>query len=406
MNAIRQVYQILGLMVGLGVELSVNVWTVLISKFCKLRRPDVAIGLFYKMIRTGCSPNVFTYTALIKALMESNMVIHALRLLSYMCSDGLDLDLVLHNVLIDCFSKAGMYEDAFLAFDGLTKQINIKPDLCTYTSLLPTTWRFEQFDLVHKIEDCRLIGCDLVFCNALITSYIKAGHPGRAVKFYKRMIDEGFKPDKHSFAGLLIALCAQRRIDKAIKEYRGVARTADAHIHTVIVDGLIQAGQYLKAAIVFRSAADKKYPLDSVAYAVGIRAHLRSGKTLEANTLFDQMKNNGLEPNVQTFNMMLFSSFKVKDRQMVKQLLEEMIDSRIELSDRNFFNMYKFRCCLDLLPYIRDLGLLSAKALDALSHDESVKENYEHCAEVDIECNLVLDSSSSEDMSDVAVSVC
>jgi pentatricopeptide repeat protein len=403
MNAFRQVYQILGLMVGLGVELSVNVWTVLISKFCKLRRLDVAIGLFYKMIRTGCSPNVFTYTALVKALMESNMVTDALRLLNDMCSDGLAPDLVLHNVLIDSFSKAGMYEDAFLAFDGLTKQININPDLYTYTSLLPTIWRFERFDLV---PDCSYIGGDLVFCNALITSYIKAGHPHRAVAFYKRMIDEGFKPDKHSFTGLLSALCAERRIDEAINVYRGVVRTADAHIHTVIVDGLIQAGQYHKASVVFRSAADKKYPLDSVAYAVGIRAHLRSGKTLEANTLFDQMKDNGLEPNVQTFNMMLFSSFKVKDRQMVKQLLEEMIDSRIEISYRNLLNMCKLRCCLNLLPEITDLGLLSAKALDALSHAESVKANYKHCTEVDVEGNLVLDSSCSEDMSDEAVSVC
>jgi pentatricopeptide repeat protein len=50
-----------------------------------------------------------------------------------MLSDGLDPDLVLHNVLIDCFSKAGMYEDAFLAFGGLAKQINIKPDLYAYT---------------------------------------------------------------------------------------------------------------------------------------------------------------------------------------------------------------------------------------------------------------------------------
>jgi hypothetical protein len=44
--------------------------------------------------------------------------------------------------------------------------------------------------------------------------------------------------------------------------------------------------------------------------------------------------------------------------------------------------------------------------LDALSHAESVKEIYKHCTEVDVECNLVPDSSSSEDMSDVVVSVC
>jgi hypothetical protein len=61
---------------------------------------------------------------------------------------------------------------------------------------------------------------------------------------------------------------------------------------------------------------------------------------------------------------------------------------------------------LNLLPEIRDLGLLSVKVLDALSHAESVKEIYKHCTEVDVECNLVPDSSSSEDMSYVVVSVC
>ncbi|XP_045825308.1 putative pentatricopeptide repeat-containing protein At1g16830 [Trifolium pratense] len=355
MNAFRQVYQILGLMVGLGIELSVNVWTVLINKFCKVHRLDIATNLFYKMIRTGCSPNVFTYTALIKAFIESNMVNDALHLLNNMLSDGLDPDLVVHNVLIDCFSKAGMYEEAFLAFDGLAKQINIKPDLYVYTSLLRTIWRSERFDLLPKVvQDCRHIGPDLVLCNALINSCVKAGgHPDLAVAFYKRMIDKGFKPDKHSFAGLLSALCVAKRIDAAVTVYCGLVEKADAHIHTVITNGLIQAGQYHKAALYFRSVVDKEYPLDSVAYAVGIRAHLRGGRTLEANTLFDKMKDNGLEPNVQTFNMILSSLFKVKDRQTVKQLLKEMINSRIKLSDRNFFNLcnrnfFKDQCCFGI----------------------------------------------------------
>jgi len=156
-------------------------------------------------------------------------------------------------------------------------------------------------------------------------------------------------------------------------------------------------GHYQQASDVFISEVLMKYPLNTVAYGVGVDAHLRSGRTLEARTLYHQLKNNGLEPNVQTFNMILFSSFEVKDLQMVKQLLKDMIDSRIKLSDRNFFNLCKFQCNWNLLTEMGDLGLLSSKAL----HAESVKANYKHCAEVDTECN-----SSSEDISDVAVSVC
>lgn len=130
------------------------------------------------------------------------------------------------------------------------------------------------------------------------------------------------------------------------------------------------------------------------------------------------MKDNGLEPNVQTCNMMLFTFCKEKNYQLVERMLKEMIDSRIELSDRNFFNLCKFPCrtessgavfsALNLMAECRDLGLLSAKAVHVLSFNtlpEDAIGKYKHCAEVNTEWNLVVNSSGSEDMSDVAVSV-
>ncbi|KAJ1405886.1 Tetratricopeptide-like helical domain superfamily [Sesbania bispinosa] len=419
MNALLEAYQLLGLMIVLGIEFSVNVWTILIHKYCKLGRLDVATGLLQNMTRTGCSPNVVTYTTLFKALMESNMVNDAFHLLNIMFSTGQIPDLILFNVLIDCLSKAGRYGDAIEAFLSMSEQ-NIKPDSYTFTSLLSIICSSGMFYLLPKlVRVCGHIDADLVFCNALLSSFIKAGHPSHAVGFYNHMIDEGFAPDKYSFAGLLGALCAARRIDEAVNVYHGVVMSyhnIDAHIHTVITGELMKAGKYHKAASVFKLAVMKKYRLDNVAYAVGIYAHLRRGRTLEACTLYGQMKDNGLKPNVHTCNMMLFTFCKEKDLQMVKEMLEEMIDSRIELSDRNFFNLCKFPCrsnayfsALNLLTEMRDLGLLSAKALHALSFDryaEGEKATYEHCAEVNTEWNIVPDLSSSEDLSDVAASVC
>jgi len=400
MNAFRQVYQILGLMIGLGIELSVNVWTVLIHQFCKLGKLDVANDLFDIMIQSGCSPNSVTYTPLIKAIMESNDVARALRLKQKMNSVGIVPDLVFSNMLIDCLSKSGKHEEAIREFQLLLKQKNFKPDKYTFTSLLSAICRSEQFYLLPElVQRCEHISRDLVFCNALLMAYVKAGYSSCALELYERMISEGFKPDKYTFAGLLSALCAENRNDEAVKVCRAITmdHADDAHIHTMISNELKKAGQYEQASDVFISKAVKKYPLDSIAYGVGIDAHLRSRRTLEAKTMYAQMKNNGLKPNVQTFNMFLFSSFEVKDLQMVKHLLKEMIDSRIKLNDKNFFNLSKFQCCWSLLDEMGDLGLLSSKAL----HAKGVKANFKHCAEVDTECN-----SSSEDMSDVAVSVC
>ncbi|XP_061357199.1 putative pentatricopeptide repeat-containing protein At1g16830 isoform X2 [Gastrolobium bilobum] len=418
-NALLEAYQLLGLMITLGIKFSVSVWTILIHKYCKLGRLDVATNLLHNMAQTGCSPNVVTYTTLIKAFMESNMVNDAFHLLNIMLSAGQIPDLILCNVLIHCLSKVGRYQDAIRAFLILSEH-NIKPDSYTFSSFLSTICLSRMFYLLPELVlACRHTDADLVFCNTLLSSFLKAGLPSLAVGFYNHMIDEGFAPDKYSFAGLLSGLCAAGRIDEAVNVYRGVVMSycdTDAHIHTVITSELLKAGKYQKASSVFRLAVMKKYPLDNVAYAVGICALLRGGRTQEACTLYDQMKDNGLKPNVHTCNMMLLTFCKEEDLQRMKQMLQEMIDSRIELSDRNFFNLCKFPwrsdtylSALNLLVEMRDLGLLSAKALHSLSFDrhvEGVQAKYEHYVEANTERNLVLDSSSSEDLSDVPASVC
>ncbi|KAK7260806.1 hypothetical protein RIF29_27104 [Crotalaria pallida] len=202
---------------------------------------------------------------------------------------------------------------------------------------------------------------------------------------------QGFAPDKYSFDRLLSGLCAAGRIDEAVNVYRDVVRTyhdTDARIHTVITGRLVKVGKYGRAASIFRLAVTEKRPLDSVAYTVGICAHLRGGRTQEACALYYRLKDNGMKPSVHTCNMMLFTLCKEKDLQMVKEMLQDMIDSRMELSDGKFLNFCKFPCrsedylsLFSLLAKMRDLGLLSAKALYALSfdgHAECVQEKYNH----------------------------
>ncbi|XP_022636881.1 pentatricopeptide repeat-containing protein At4g31850, chloroplastic isoform X4 [Vigna radiata var. radiata] len=178
---------------------------------------------------------------------------------------------------------------------------------------------------------------------------------------------------------------------------------------------LLKVQKYHKAVSVTRLAVMNRYPLDSVAYSVGLCALLRDGRIQEAWTLYYWMKDNGLNPSVHTYNMMFFTFCKAKDLPVIKQILREMIESGIHLNDRNVFNLCKNSCRLDiylsvlnLLAEMRDLRLLSAKALHALNfvwHEEGVQAKHKHQAEVNTKCNPILYSSSSEDLSDVAASV-
>ncbi|GMH03873.1 hypothetical protein Nepgr_005712 [Nepenthes gracilis] len=287
-----QAFQLVGLMVSLGNQVSVVVWSILIDGLCKRGRHVLAIYLLEKMIDTGCSPNVVTYTSLVKGLMESEMINDALRILNLMESRGCEVDLVLCNMLIDCFSKIGRYDEALGVFFGLRKH-NIYPDSYTYSSLFSTLRLSGKFHLLPKVAGGSVIPADLVVCNSLISYFCKAGLATHAVKFYDSMLEKGFTPDKYTFAGLLNALCRAKIIDEAIKVYHGITMNhfdLDAHVHTMIIGGLIKAGKHHRAIHLFREAVTAKYPLDVVSYTVAIHGLVTGSRVEEAYNLYNQMK--------------------------------------------------------------------------------------------------------------------
>ncbi|KAF7845228.1 putative pentatricopeptide repeat-containing protein [Senna tora] len=283
MNRLRMADQVLGLMIAFGFSTSSKVWTILINGFCKQYRLDDACNILKKMIETGCSPNVVTYTTLIKAFMESKRITDAFNFLGIMECSGQIPDLILCNVLIDCLSKVGRYQEALGVFVSLSKQ-NIAPDSYTFCSLLSTICLSRRFYLLPKLVSGHTIDADLVFCNALLSYFCKAGRPYLAVEFYNYMIYRGFTPDKYTFSGLLSGLCGARRIDEAVDVYHYIVTSfndVDAHMHSIVTDGLIKSGKYHRAIRVLRNAIIEKYPLDIVSYTIGICGLLKSGRTQE-----------------------------------------------------------------------------------------------------------------------------
>lgn len=387
MGRIAEAYQLLGLMITLGTSLSVNAWTVLIDGFRRLRRLDMAGYLWEKMVQNGCSPNVVTYTSLIKGFMEAKMFSIAFSFLDMLESEGHAPDLVFHNVLIDCLSKMGSYDDALDVYDGLL-ELKLVPDSYTFCSLLSTVCLSGRFSLLPKLVCGLEVEADLVVYNALLSYFCKAGFPNQAVKLYNTMLDKGFTPDNYSFVGLLRGLCGARKIDEAINVYQGIVMNnpaVNAHVHTAIVDRLIEVGRCHKAIQLFRRAIVEKYPLDVVSYTVAIRGLLEGGRTEEAYILYSQMKHIAVPPNAYTYRVMLLSFCKERNIMMVKRLLQDVIDARIELDYHTSIRLTKFifkfhssssavnqlveMCNLGLIPdeMWRKLGLLSDETMTPVS---------------------------------------
>lgn len=419
MGNIEEAHQVLGLMITFGISVSVNAWSMLINGFCQLQRLDVAGKLLEKMVETGSSPSIVTYTTLIRGFLKSHMISDAFNILNILESKGDAPDLFLCNVLIDSLSKVGRYDDAIDVFVGM-KSRKLAPDPYTFCSLLSVICLSRRFSLFPQLVRGLDIEADLFVCNSLLSFYCKSGFPSHAVEFYNDMLDGGFTPDKYTFVGVLSGLCKARRVDQAVDVYHGIVMNypdQDAHFHTVVIDGLIKVGLHGTAIRVFRKAVAEGYTLDAVAYTVAIRGLFMGGRTQEACSLFRQMKEVGLAPNVYTYNVMVCGFVKERDLNMINLMLQEMIEAKVELSCNTFFRLSKFLCrpyhyssVVQLWIQMRNLGLVSAKVVHESLPDkvvDGVNEDDGHSAFSDVysETDLSVETSSSEDLSDVAASV-
>lgn len=191
----------------------------------------------------------------------------------------------------------------------------------------------------------------------------------------------------------------------------------DAHVHTVIVDGLIKSGHFNRAIRLFREAAAKKYPLDVASYTVAINGLFRAGRSEEAYTLYCLMKEDGIAPNAKTYNVMLTGFCWQRDVKKVEQILQEMLDAGIELDCNTsirikslLLKLHKFHSIRNLVFKFRDTGLLPRKTfsdlIDGLGHVLDDANAYLLLTEGGMVDHLhVSDTSSSEDLPDVAASV-
>lgn len=374
-HRVREMFQVLGLMISLGYQLTVAAWSILIDEFCRIGKVCLALEFLKKMRNSGVCPNVVTYTTLIKGCFRKNMPVEVSNLLKNVEDEGLFYDLVISNTLIDCLAKSGRYDEATRVFCSLPGR-NLRPDFYTYTSMLPVLSSSGNLSSLSDRLNSTDVFFDNVLYNSLLNFYCKTGHPQRAVELFHRLMAAGYTPDCYSFAGLLESLFKLRKITKAVDVYCSIIGDklqADAYIHTIVLHGLIRASRFDLFLQFSNRAVDENYDLDVVSYTVIIHGLIESGRFEEAWILFDKMKELGLCPSTFTCNVILRCLCKRKDKGGIQQLLEFMSRENVDLDSFSYSILIVYLCktctsqsALRIYMEMRKLNLKPTKAAFSL----------------------------------------
>ncbi|MCO5594728.1 hypothetical protein L7F22_048761 [Adiantum nelumboides] len=324
----------------------------------------------------------------LKSLQEGN------RVHTHMIIEGLDMNLVLVNRLVDMYGKCGCVMEARHTFDRLPdpnvyswmallsaynnlgfasevltlhKQMckSIVPDnyifvivLNACTSLLALEYgqevhmqmsnigtemdAFVQSALINMYVHC---GCiidayhifikaderNVVLWNAMILGHMQQGYCEEAVVLLREMLQEGILPDALTYVGA-IQVCASMGLLEKARQHHMELVFFDYIADLTVSNALIDT--YTKCGS-FQDAWGVFVSMvkkDVVSFNVMIASFIQQGCNDKAISLYEQMKQDGLKPNETTFVSILRACTLLRDGEKGKKLHKEILKNGCKLN--------------------------------------------------------------------------
>nr|GEV38460.1 putative pentatricopeptide repeat-containing protein At5g52630 [Tanacetum cinerariifolium] len=331
-------------------------WNAVIAGCVLHEDYDMALELMLKMRRSGTTPNMFTFSSVLKACSGLGLQDLGQQFHSVLIKSDIELDPFLCCGLIDIYSKCGETDDATRVYDMMPEKelIALNALLCGYshnnndietlslfaekykdgigfneTTLLAILNSAASLQAIYVTEQVHGLSLKTGFqsdpfvINSLIDSYAKCGHVAKATLVF----DESPVADLATFTSLISAYAQSGQGEEAIKLYLKM-QDLDLKPDSFICSSLINTAASLSAyeqddANRAFSEVPEKGIVSWSAMIGGLAQH---GHGKEALSLFDEMLKEGVTPNNITLVSVLCACNHAGLVTHAKQYFESMED--------------------------------------------------------------------------------
>ncbi|XP_037445086.1 pentatricopeptide repeat-containing protein At1g02060, chloroplastic-like [Triticum dicoccoides] len=291
----------------------------LLSALCRAGDLQAARKLFDKMrvgekdCKASVSPNVITYTTMIKAYCVRGLADEALAVFNMMAADGVAPNRITYNTMIQGFCEAGRME----LVKGLLETDSFKPDTCTF--------------------------------NTLMSAHCGEGRIREAMEVFGQMAELHVSRDSASYSTVIRALCENREfvkaealvdelLEKEVLTKRGGCVPLIAAYNPVFVY-LCENGKAKKARVLFGQLLDRRSKVDFAAFKTLILGHCKEGDFEEGYQLVLSMLKRDLVPDDECY-IAIVEGFSQKGRMKVAwEALHRMLNSGLRPSTSTFHSV-------------------------------------------------------------------
>lgn len=212
----------------MGISPNVYTYTIMIRACCKEGKIERANGLLGEMQGNRIAPNVVTYTTLIHGLCNLGNTEAALNFLREKTKNSFLFNNYSYNALIHGFCREGELSEAKKIFEEMQSR-GLTPDVYSYTSL--------------------------------IDGYCKHGSMEHASDLFTEMTSKGVRPNSITCTSFLDGLCKIGKIDVACKlfmEFKSLGYLPDKISYSIMIDGYCKQGNLEEALILLTEMLGKK----------------------------------------------------------------------------------------------------------------------------------------------------
>ena len=301
--------QLLQYITSEGFHLPPRIYSKIMLQLAKAARQDEAMKLLKRMIELGISPDESTYALAISSCLKARDWQVALNLFEYMCSKGVSPSVNTYTAIIQVCSRAKKLKECEKMFQKM-KEENIPPNIHTY--------------------------------SAMITAYLVAGNSKSALQLYDRSLEAGFTPNEHMYIKALHAcgrLGDSTRAFALFDQFLNEGYTPKHYVMLHLFYSLVSDGLWEKSISLLDNLPKlyKIQPTVRIYNAVLSCISQSSCVPSVAFDVFEDMRNNGLEPNWPTYDCLTLLCIQNQDYDTALQLFSEIRQSKL-MQDASAFN--------------------------------------------------------------------
>ncbi|KAH0927482.1 hypothetical protein HID58_019738 [Brassica napus] len=260
-----------------------------------------SISLYRSMLRSGSSPDAFSYPFTLKSCAALSLPVSGQQLHCHVIREGCVAEPFVITALISMYCKCGLVEDARKVFDENTQSHQL--GLAVLNSFITMYMKCGSVESGRRLFDGVPVK-GLITWNAVMSGCAQNGLAYDVLEIYEEMKSYGVRPDPVTLVSVLSScahLGAQRIGQEVEKLVEANGFVSNVFVCNALISMYARCGNLAKARGVF----DVMPVRSLVSWTAMIGCYGMHGMAETAVKLFDDMIKSGIRPDKTVFVMVL-----------------------------------------------------------------------------------------------------